>query len=96
MPASQMPTRLSAWLPDGTPFVPGANYPALGMVTCPGPDARGECSSLTAGRLPPCHAAIWMLEVDDGRRWPFRFRAPLHACPVTLLTGTPPVIPHAS
>jgi hypothetical protein len=96
MPASQMPTSLSAWLPDGTPFVPAATNPAIGIATCPGPDARGECASLTAGGLPPCHAAMWVLEAEGGRRWPFRFQAPLQACPVTLLTGTPPVISHAS
>ncbi len=96
MPRSRIPSSVSAWLPDGTRFIPGATYRQIGAASCTGPDARGACPSLQAGQVPACHAALWVLHADDGRSWPFRFRAPLRACPVTLLTGTPPVVDAAS
>ena len=88
METSRAESNLSARLPDGTAFVPG--------VSCAGPNERGDCPTLRAGKVPACQSAIWLLESDTGRRWPFRFRAPLRTCPVTLLTATPAAIGSAT
>jgi hypothetical protein len=96
MSISQIQTRLSAWLPDGTPFVPGASNADPMIATCAGPDEHGECPLLRAGSAPPCQDATWVLKSASGGSWPFRFRARLHACPVTLLTGSPPAVGSAS
>jgi hypothetical protein len=79
---TQNPRRVSAWLPDGHPFVPGA--------TCPGPNEEGECSTLRSGRNPTCEFATWVLEAGDGRSWRFRFRYGNRLCPLVLLTASPP------
>jgi hypothetical protein len=96
MPQTPIETSLSAWLPNGRPFVPGVVNPDIQMATCAGPDAQGECPAIQAGRVPACQDATWVLESASGRSWPFRFRAPLRACPVTLLTGAPPVVTHST
>ncbi len=96
MSTSRGSSTLSAWLPDGTPFVPGASTRDTTIATCAGPDEDGECPSLRAGQTPACQSAIWLLESESGRSWPFRFQARLRVCPVTLLTGAPPAIGSAS
>jgi hypothetical protein len=62
------------------------------VVTCAGPDAHGECPSLMAGHAPACQTATWHVQTDSGQAWSFRFRNSLQACPVTMLTSTPPVV----
>jgi hypothetical protein len=92
MPSPAIASTLSAFLADGRPFVPGASFAGPGIATCSGPDEHGECPLLLAGRTPTCDAATWMLRPTRKRTQMFRFFAPLHACPVTLLTHEPPAI----
>ena len=73
--------RLSAFMPDGRPFVPGESG------TCLGPDSEGNCPAIVGGRLPNCQDVTWIF---GGRK--LRFRGPLQTCPITLLTGTPPTV----
>jgi hypothetical protein len=77
---------LTAWLPDGSPFVTNAEQRDVGR--CCGPDHLSDCPALREGQVPECEAAVWVLRRQDGRCWTFRFQPPLHTCPITLLSGS--------